>query len=260
MNPLVLHWTFLPIRRDILICSCFPESLQFRNAGLHRHHADNLAAAQECVLYSRNALNLSCFLCEINCFSRVSRWKSAKITGLASLSVAYVYIHSGKFGEVRMKPKNCGDMSFIHSARKYRFWMKPQTATQEIFIHSGKFGEVRMKPKVYGNKLFIHSARKYRFRMKPQNCGNKLFIHSARKYRFRMKQQTAAGELFIHSGKFGEVRMKPKNCGNKSFIHSARKYKFWIKPRVCGNKSFIHSANINEVWLAIDTSPCYVNK
>ena len=207
MNPLVLHWTFLPIRRDILICSCFPESLQFRNAGLHRHHADNLAAAQECVLYSRNALNLSCFLCEINCFSRVSRWKSAKITGLASLSVAYVYIHSGKFGEVRMKPKNCGNKSFIHLARKYRFRMKPQTATQEIFIHSGKFGEVRMKP---------------------QNCGNKLFIHSARKYRFWMKPQTATQEIFIHPGKFGEVRMKPKNCGNKLFIHSANINEVWL--------------------------------
>ena len=54
-----------------------------------------------------------------------------------------------------------------------------------------------------------------------------------------MKPPSAAGELFIHSGKFGEVRMKPKNCGNKLFIHSA---------------------NINEVWLAIDTSPCYVYK
>ena len=168
MNPLVLHWTFLPIRRDILICSCFPESLQFRNAGLHRHHADNLAAAQECVLYSRNALNLSCFLCEINCFSRVSRWKSAKITGLASLSVAYVYIHSGKFGEVRMKPKNCGNKLFIHLARKYRVRMKPQTAAGEVFIHLARNNRFRMKPQTAAGEIFIHSARKFRFRMKPQ--------------------------------------------------------------------------------------------
>ena len=210
MNPLVLHWTFLPIRRDILICSCFPESLQFRNAGLHRHHADNLAAAQECVLYSRNALNLSCFLCEINCFSRVSRWKSAKITGLASLSVAYVYIHSGKFGEVRMKPQNCGNKLFIHSARKYRFRMKPQTATQEIFIHTGKFGEVWMKLRACGNKLFIHSSRKYRVRMKPQTAAGEVFIHLARNNRFRMKPQTAAGEIFIHSARKYRFRMKPQ--------------------------------------------------
>ena len=66
-----------------------------------------------------------------------------------------IFIHTGKFGEVRMKPKNCGNKSFIHSARKYRFRMKPQTAPGEIFIHPGKFGEVRMKPKVCGNKSFI---------------------------------------------------------------------------------------------------------
>ena len=210
MSPLVLHWTFLPIRRDILICSCFPESLQFRNAGLHRHHADNLAAAQECVLYSRNALNLSCFLCEINCFSRVSRWKSAKITGLASLSVAYVYIHSGKFGEVRMKPKNCGNKLFIHLARKYMFRMKPQSATGKIFIHPGKFGRVWMKPKNCGNKLFIHLARKYRVRMKPQTAAGEIFIHLARNNRFRMKPQTAAGEIFIHSARKYRFRMKPQ--------------------------------------------------
>ena len=88
-----------------------------------------------------------------------------------------------------MKPKVCGNKSFIHLARKYRFRMKPQTATGKIFIHPGLFGRVRMKPK---------------------NCGNKLFIHLARTNRFWMKPQTAAGEIFIHPGKFGEVRMKPQ--------------------------------------------------
>ena len=118
-----------------------------------------------------------------------------------------LFIHSGKFGEVRMKPKNCGNKSFIHLARKYRFRMKPQTAAAEIFIYLGLFGEVRMKPKACGNKSFIHLARKYRLRMKLNTAAHYFFIHLTRYYAIRMKPQTAAAEIFIYLGKFGEVRL-----------------------------------------------------
>ncbi|MDD2355320.1 MAG: hypothetical protein PHS72_04595, partial [Lachnospiraceae bacterium] len=54
-----------------------------------------------------------------------------------------IFIYSGLFGRFRMKPRACGNKSFIHLARKYRVRMKPQTATGEIFIYSGLFGRFR---------------------------------------------------------------------------------------------------------------------
>jgi hypothetical protein len=41
--------------------------------------------------------------------------------------------------QVWMKPKTCGNLSFIRLARNNRVWMKPQTCGNKSFIYSDNF-------------------------------------------------------------------------------------------------------------------------